>query len=202
MALLGGPSATRIPTVASERTLSALTPQFGREASRLGEVANLFFKDLTTNQTGRKTRALAKTSGDFAQRSGPAATSKAGVINQAGQRGRGLSRLASATSEGFDANQLRQRAKAAEFLRRRQSQGTGLLTESAGNELNVAVAQQGADQLAEGTRQNIIGTGLGAVARLGMGAFANRNRTPEPKINFETAVDPNDFRVNSSIGLA
>ena len=172
MGLFDGPKATRLPTGSNERALQELAPSLAREAGGLRSVANLFFNDLAGDQAGRRARVTGRAAASH-RNIGPA-TSKAGVLDNAVRRGRGLSRVTQAAGQGFDTNQLRQRIAAAQFLRKRSGRGIAALKDATSNELTLAGANKGARDMASASRANIAGSALGLAAGAAFQGFQNR----------------------------
>lgn len=171
LGLFSSDTATIRPPTAEETQLGdfGATVYNGAQRQGLTNLAYQGIRDVAQGRTGQRILDTGRNLTDVnASYAGPAVPGD--VVDRALMRARGLSRIARSTADTFDNNLLRERASIVQGGLQRQDVGVqGLaqiakLTDRKQRGLAAATLQ------AEGAKQNLLGTALGA----GLGALSNR----------------------------
>ena len=187
----------RGPT-AEERSLGTNLPGLQRAGARLAGAEGLLHQDLISGRGARRRGATGRAAADVSQqfaRAGPA-TNRAGAMDRALARGRGLSRVTAAAGNRFDMQLLRDRIATTRQLRSRQGEGFRSLLSSAGIQSDIQEAIDARARARSGATANLVGTVAGA----GLGAFLNRDTGALPADTVISGVDP--FQGTSGVRVA
>lgn len=191
---LFGSKPTKRAASSYELELGRNADSMGQAASRYGIGVNLQDRGLLSGRLGERSDILGAASADAAQRFGAPVINRNQALDSAVQRGKGLSRLLSATSDQFDSQLLRDRIASVGYGRARQGRGLAALTSAADiqGHLDEAgrVRSQGERDVRTNTLGTIVGIGAGVAANRGT-LFPNRGPQGQPAGNAYTpAYDP------------
>lgn len=167
---LFGSKPTKRAASSYELELGRNADSMGQAASRYGIGVNLQDRGLLAGKIGERSDILGTASADAAQRFGAPVIGRNQALDNAVNRGKGLSRLLSATSNQFDSQLLRDRIASVGYGRARQGRGLSALTAAAGIQGQLDEAGRVRSQGEQGIRQNTLGTAAG----IGAGIIANR----------------------------